>query len=176
MQKTTLTPPLPLTLFLRSAMKTVLVLDNLRSVYNVGSLFRTANAVGVPHIVLCGTTPTPVDAKGFLRKDFAKVSLGAEDIVSWKYYESTTESLRSLKEDGYYIVAIEQDETSIDYKEVSLEGRPKVAFVLGPEVDGMGGNVRALCDCIAEIPVIGTKESLNVTIAGGIALYRMLGV
>lgn len=157
-------------------MKVTLVLDNLRSVYNVGSLFRTANACGVSHIILCGTTPTPLDKKGEKRKDFAKVALGAEETVSWEYIENTVEKLKLLKREGYYIIAIEQDEKSTDYKEVDSKGRESVAFIIGPEVTGMTQEVLALSDVIAEIPMLGTKESLNVTIAAGIALYRILGL
>jgi tRNA G18 (ribose-2'-O)-methylase SpoU len=157
-------------------MKVSLVLDNLRSVYNVGSIFRTANAVGVQHIVLCGTTPTPLDTKGNRRKDFAKVALGAEDTISWEYVESTVLALQKLKESGVYCIAIEQSETSIDYKEVNIDGRENVAFIVGPEVAGMSDEVLAQADVIAEIPMLGTKESLNVTIATGIALYRILGI
>ncbi|MBP6888910.1 MAG: TrmH family RNA methyltransferase [Candidatus Pacebacteria bacterium] len=157
-------------------MKVTIILDNLRSVYNVGSIFRTANACGVNHIVLCGTTPTPLDKKGEKRKDFAKVALGAEETVSWEYRESTTESLKQLKIDGYYIVAIEQDEKSVDYKNVDIREQEKVAFIIGPEVTGMSREVLDECDVIAEIPMVGTKESLNVTIAFGVAVYRILGI
>ncbi len=157
-------------------MTVTLVLDNLRSVYNVGSIFRTANACGVSHIILCGTTPTPLDKKGEKRKDFAKVALGAEETVSWEYGEDTVASLKLLKEEGCYIIAIEQDEKSVDYKEVSVEGKENVAFIIGPEVTGMSQEVLELSDVIAEIPMLGTKESLNVTIAMGVALYRILGL
>lgn len=157
-------------------MKTVLILDNLRSVYNVGSIFRTANACGVTHIILCGTTPTPLDKKGDKRRDFAKVALGAEETISWEYIESTSSKLRLLRDEGYYIIAIEQDEKSVDYKEVSVQGKEKVVFIIGPEVTGMEKEVLTLSNVIAEIPMLGTKESLNVTIAAGIALYRILGI
>ncbi len=157
-------------------MKVTLVLDNLRSVYNVGSIFRTANACGVTHIILCGTTPAPLDKWGNKRKDFAKVALGAEETVSWEYEEETTRALLKLREKDAYVIAVEQDEKSIDYKEVSIKDKENVAFVIGPEVTGMSEDVLALCDVIAEIPMLGTKESLNVTIATGIALYRILGI
>lgn len=157
-------------------MKVALILDNLRSVYNVGSIFRTANASGVTHIVLCGTTPTPLDKKGDKRKDFAKVALGAEETVSWEYSKDTATCLTTLKDGGYYIIAIEQDEKSVDYKEVNIKGKEKLAFIIGPEVTGMSQEVLGVCDIVAEIPMLGTKESLNVTIAAGIALYRILGL
>lgn len=154
----------------------IAVLDNLRSVYNVGSIFRTANAAGIEKIILTGTTPTPLDKKGVRRSDFAKVALGAEDTVMWEYVENTEQALTSLKEHGYYIVAFEQDEKSTDYKEVTITNKNDVAFVIGPEVTGMAPEVLGLCDIIAEIPMLGTKESLNVTIAFGIGVYRILGL
>ena len=154
----------------------IAVLDNLRSVYNVGSIFRTANAVGIEKIYLCGTTPTPVDKKGERRKDFAKVALGAEDTVAWEYFEETVETLKILKQNDFYVIAFEQDEKSVDYKEVSIQGKENIAFVIGPEVTGITDDVLSLCDVIAEIPMLGTKESLNVTIAFGIGVYRILGV
>ncbi len=154
----------------------VAILDNLRSVYNVGSIFRTANACGIEKIYLCGTTPTPVDKKGERRKDFAKVALGAEDIVAWEYFDSTYECVSKLKNHGYYILAIEQDENSVDYKEVRIEGKNNVAIIVGNEVDGITQDVIDLSDLIVEIPMLGTKESLNVTIAYGIAVYRILGI
>lgn len=154
----------------------VAVLDNIRSVYNVGSIFRTCNAVGIEKITLCGVTPTPIDKKGRKRSDFAKVALGAEDIVEWEYVESTSECLEKLKEGGSYIIAIEQDETSVDYKSVSIEGKKDVAFVIGAEVNGMNEKTVGLCDVVAEIPMLGTKESLNVTIAFGIVVYRILDI
>jgi tRNA G18 (ribose-2'-O)-methylase SpoU len=157
-------------------MKVTLVLDNLRSVYNVGSIFRTANAVGVEHIVLCGTTPTPLDKWGNRRKDFAKVALGAEDTLSWEYKASTGEALDNLKNNGNYIIAIEQNVASTDYKYVTVDGREAVAFIVGPEVTGMSQDVLEKADVIAEIPMLGTKESLNVTIATGVVLYRILGI
>ena len=154
----------------------IVVLDNLRSVYNVGSIFRTANAAGIEKIILCGTTPTPLDKKGAPRKDFAKVALGAENAVSWEYYEDTITTLKQLKGEGYYVVAFEQDEKSVDYKAIDIEGRVDVAFVIGPEVTGMAKEVLESVDVIAEIPMLGTKESLNVTIAFGIGVYRILGL
>jgi 23S rRNA (guanosine2251-2'-O)-methyltransferase len=154
----------------------VAILDNVRSVYNVGSIFRTANAAGIEKVYLCGITPTPVDKKGMRRKDFAKVALGAEDIVQWEYTESISLCLEKLKQEDFYVIAIEQSESSIDYKAVSIEGRESVAFLIGAEVEGVSEEVLEECDIVAEIPMLGTKESLNVTIAFGIAVYRILGI
>ncbi len=154
----------------------VVVLDNLRSVYNVGSIFRTANAVGIEKIYLCGTTPTPLDKKGLRRKDFAKVALGAEDIVSWEYVESPTDCVKKLKDESFHVISLEQDKSSVDYKEVEIKGEENIVFVIGSEVDGINHEIIKISDVTAEIPMLGTKESLNVTIAFGIAVYRILGV
>lgn len=154
----------------------IAILDNLRSVYNVGSIFRTANAVGIEKIYLCGTTPTPLDKKGLRRKDFAKVALGAEDTVKWEYVENTIDCVKKLKEEEYYILSLEQDTNSVDYKKVDTEGKENIAFIIGNEVDGVTKDVVDISDVIVEIPMLGTKESLNVTIAFGIAVYRILGV
>ena len=154
----------------------VTVLDNLRSVYNVGSIFRTCDAIGVEKIYLCGTTPTPLDKKGNKRKDFAKVALGAEDTVVWEYFESAIDCVSKLKKENYYIISLEQDTNSVDYKSVDIKGKKDVIFVIGNEVDGITYDIVKLSDVIAEIPMLGTKESLNVTIAFGIAVYRILGL
>ena len=154
----------------------VAILDNLRSVYNVGSIFRTANAAGIEKIYLCGTTPTPLDKKGIARKDFAKVALGAESTIVWEYAETTGMVLQKLKDEGFYIIAFEQDETSVDYKTILVAEKKDIGFVIGPEVQGMSQVDLAVCDVVAEIPMLGTKESLNVTIAFGIGVYRILGI
>lgn len=154
----------------------VAVLDNLRSVHNVGSIFRTCNACGIEKIYLCGTTPTPLDKKGLKRKDFAKVALGAEDIVAWEYIESSLDCVNKLKDESHYVISLEQDKSSVDYKEVNINGKKNVAFVIGSEVDGVTHDIIKISDVIAEIPMLGTKESLNVTIAFGIAVYRIMGV
>jgi 23S rRNA (guanosine2251-2'-O)-methyltransferase len=154
----------------------IAVLDNIRSVYNVGSIFRTCNAVGIGKIYLCGITPTPLDKKGNKRKDFAKVALGAEDTVSWDFFESTSECVNNLKKEKYYIISLEQDEKSIDYKEITTSSKTNVAFIIGSETEGISKEVLESSDVIAEIPMQGSKESLNVTIAFGIAVYRILGI
>ena len=154
----------------------IAVLDNLRSVHNVGSIFRTCNAVGLEKIYLCGTTPTPLDKKGLRRKDFAKVALGAEDTVSWEYREETRSTIEELREDGYYILALEQSKDSVDYKDIDISGKENVAFIIGHEVEGITNDVLDVVDVTVEIPMLGTKESLNVTIAFGVAVYRILGV
>ena len=153
-----------------------IILSNLRSVHNVGSIFRTANALGFDKIYLCGTTPTPIDNYGVPRKDFLKVSLGAEKTILWEYVIDTKELVKKLRVDGHYVVAIEQDEKAADYKVVDITGKEKVAFVLGAEVGGLSGDILDEVSVIAEIPMLGTKESLNVTIAFGVVAYRILKI
>ena len=154
----------------------IAILDNLRSVHNVGSIFRTANAAGIEKLYLCGTTPTPLDKNGLRRNDFAKVALGAEDIVQWEYKEDTKNVLQELKKSGFYTIAFEQDIKAVDYKEVTIGGKEDIVFIIGPEVTGISRDVLNECDVIAEIPMLGTKESLNVTIAFGIGVYHILGL
>lgn len=148
------------------------ILDNIRSVYNVGSIFRTSDALGIDKIFLCGCTPTPVDRFGRERKDLAKVALGAEKTIKWEYIENTVELLKELKKKKVFIVAIEQDKKSIDYRKVKV--KYPLAIVMGREVEGMSKKVLNECNVIAEIPMMGNKESLNVSVAFGIAGYRIL--
>jgi len=151
-----------------------LVLDNIRSVHNVGSIFRTADACGVSKIYLTGQTPTPIDRFGRDRKDLAKVALGAEKNIVWEQADSSLEVLKNLKADGFQVISIEQSENSVDYKKV--EAKEKMVFVLGAEVEGLSKSVLDLSDIVAEIPMKGKKESLNVSVAAGVALFRILGI
>jgi tRNA G18 (ribose-2'-O)-methylase SpoU len=152
----------------------IVILDSIRSTYNVGSIFRTADALGVRQIILGGTTPAPVDRFGRERADIAKVSLGAEKSVSWKYAKSVLPVLKKLKKEGYQIIAIEQSEKSMDYKKVRVSDR--VAFVMGAEVEGVNKSILKVADIIAEIPMFGQKESLNVSVSFGVALFRILDI
>lgn len=151
----------------------VAVLHNVRSVHNVGSIFRTADAAGVKKIFLCGVTPTPLDRFGKLRPEFVKVSLGAERSVGWEKVRSTATLLKKLRHDGWKIFAIEQAKRSVPYHKMRLAKRAKIALVLGNEVKGLTSSVMRLADRILEIPMHGTKESLNVAVAFGIAAYRI---
>lgn len=151
-----------------------LLLHDIRSVHNVGALFRTAEAAGILKIILAGVTPGPLDRFGRERKDFAKAALGAEKMVKWERTEDAVSTLQALKREGFYIIAVEQSPVSVDYKKVTV--KEKTLFVLGNEVEGIPENVLNECDVIAEIPLKGEKESLNVSVAGGIALFRMLGL
>jgi tRNA G18 (ribose-2'-O)-methylase SpoU len=150
----------------------ILILHNIRSVENVGAMFRTADAAGIDKIYLTGITPAPIDRFGRKRKDLAKSALGAEEFVKWEQKKSLPRLLRILQRDGFQVIAIEQDERSVDYKKVKLKS--KNAFILGAEVTGIPKSILKKCDIIAEIPMRGKKESLNVSVALGVALFRIL--
>ena len=162
----------------------VVVLDDIRSAHNVGSAFRTSDAAGVSRLILCGTTPTPLDRFGRPRADLAKVALGAERTLAWEYSKTTAAALAALKREDCFIIAVEQSPRAVDYKKIKMpkgaRGRSaKVAFVFGNEVSGISPKLlarRGLIDAVADIPMRGGKESLNVSVAIGIALFRMLGV
>lgn len=148
-----------------------LILDNIRSVHNMGSIFRTAEAAGVAFIYCIGTTPTPLDRFGQKRGDFAKVALGAEDLVDWEYFKTASTLIKKLKKEGFKIVALEQAENSVDYRKTKKSA--KVILIVGNEVGGVSKSLLRLADEIAEIPMKGQKESLNVAVATGIMLFRM---
>ncbi len=152
-------------------MKKVVILDNIRSVYNVGSIFRTSDALGVDKIYLCGTTPTPIDRFGRARADLAKVALGAQKDIAWEYCDSTKVAINKLKKEGFKIVAVEQDKKSINYKK--FKPTKKIALLMGTEVTGLDKKTLSLCDRILEIPMIGKKESLNVSVSFGIVGYEI---
>ena len=155
--------------------ETRLLLDNIRSVHNVGSLFRTAETLGISKIYCIGTTPTPLDRFNNKRKDFAKVSLGAEDLINWEYVEDIKSAqilIKKLKKEGFEIISLEQSKDSVDYKEVKVN--KKSLMILGNEVEGVSTDLLKASDVIAEIPMKGKKESLNVSVASGIFLYRLL--
>lgn len=152
-------------------MKIVLILNNIRSVENVGSIFRTADGAGVEKIYLVGTTPAPIDRFGRNRADMAKVALGAEKNIYWEQADDITKLIKNLKKDGYNIVALEQDKKSISYKKFRSSG--DVVLIVGNEVDGIANGVLRQCDAIIEIPMKGKKESLNVSVATGIALFEL---
>ncbi len=150
----------------------ILIIHDVRSVVNVGAMFRTADAVGIDKIYLTGYTPAPVDRFGRKRGDLAKSALGAEEYVPWESKKSLPALIRNLKREKYQIVAIEQDKKSIDYRKVKIKN--KNVFIVGPEVTGIPKNILKKCDIIAEIPMRGKKESLNVSVACGIVLFANL--
>ena len=154
----------------------IVVLDNIRSTFNVGSIFRTADALGINSLILGGTTPAPVDRFGRERKDVAKVSLGAEKSVPWTYEKDVLNTVKKLKKTGYQIISIEQSDKSVDYKKIKLSKFNKVVFVMGAEVEGVDKNILKISDMIAEIPMYGEKESLNVSVSFGVALFRILNI
>jgi len=150
----------------------VVVLDNIRSVHNVGSMFRTSDAIGIDHLYICGISPAPIDRFGRERTDLDKVALGAQKTVPWTQHSSTLECVTFLKSEGYSVVCIEQTKSSIDYKNVSLS--QKTAFVFGNEVNGITQDVIDQADECVEITMHGNKESLNVSVTFGIVLFRIL--
>lgn len=150
----------------------ILILPNIRSAINIGAIFRTADAVGIDKIYLVGCTPRPTDQFGRIQKDIAKSALGAETWIKWEYKEKLLPLINSLKKEKYEVVALEQDEKSIDYRKYKKPA--KLAFILGEEVNGLDKNILKKCDKIVEIPMHGKKESLNVSVAAGVALFRIL--
>lgn len=150
----------------------VIVLDNIRSVHNVGSVFRTAEGLGIYNIYLCGTTPQPIDRFGRARRDMTKVALGAEKDIPWKYFKMTQEAIEELKQKGFTIISVEQDRRSVDYKKMKIA--EKVAFVFGNEVEGISKNILNESDVIIEIPMKGKKESFNVSVTVGIVLSAVI--
>ncbi len=168
------------------------VLDNVRSLNNIGSIFRTSDAFRVEHIALCGITATPP------HREIHKTALGAEESVAWSYHEDTVECVRELKERGYRVYAVEQVDDSVKLgmrneefaplrsqavsplepgrgmrnEELAIEGH-SIAIVLGNEIEGVQEGVLPLCDGCLEIPQFGTKHSLNVSCAGAIVIWEM---
>ncbi|MBI5003821.1 RNA methyltransferase [Candidatus Kaiserbacteria bacterium] len=154
-------------------MQTALLLHNIRSAHNVGSIFRTADAAGVSRIYLSGYTPTPVDRFGRAQKEIVKTALGAEKDVSWEYAATPAPFIRRMKKEGWRIVGVEQDARATDYRALTLD-RPTL-FILGNEVRGISPSLRGQCDVLTEIPMHGKKESLNVAVAAGIVLFASAG-
>ncbi len=152
----------------------ILILENIRSAQNVGALFRTADAAGISKIYIVGYTPDPVDRFDRPRSDIAKAALGAEKTIAWEHIKTISPVLKKLSKEGFQIIAIEQSKDSVDYKKI--KATEKVAFILGNEVEGVSKTALKLSTTIAEIPMKGEKESLNVSVAGGIALFRILGI
>ncbi len=150
----------------------ILILNNIRSVENVGAMFRTSDAAGVDKIFITGYTPAPVDRFGRKRNDFHKSALGAEDFVKWEQKKDVIALIKKLKKEGYQIIGIEQALNSVNYKKVKLQN--KNVFIVGAEVTGIPKNILKHCDIVAEIPMKGKKESLNVSVALGVILFGCL--
>ncbi|NDK10272.1 RNA methyltransferase [Candidatus Gracilibacteria bacterium] len=143
----------------------ILLLDNIRSMQNVGALFRNADGSGFQKIFLTGCTPTPP------RKEISKTALGGEKSIDWEYYSSAQECLRYIKKSGFTIYSIELDEKSIDYKNLYNNTPLNICLILGNEINGVQRTLLDESDEIVMIPMLGKKESLNVSVAGGIVMY-----
>ena len=149
-----------------------LIIHNIRSAYNVGAIFRTADGAGVSKIYLTGYTPLPKDQFGRTNKEIHKTALGAEEVVAWEQVKSVASLIIRLKKAGREILALEQAENSIDYRKVKIKF--PATLLLGEEVRGVTKDLLKKCDQIIEIPMRGQKESLNVSVATGIAIYQIL--
>lgn len=144
----------------------VVVLDNVRSMHNVGAIFRTGDAFLVEKIILCGITPQPP------HREIHKAALGATESVDWNYYESVKDAVIYLKTTGYEVLGIEQTSNSVEITDYKIDSSKKYALVLGNEVDGISDEILTNCDQFLEIPQLGTKHSLNVSVCGGIVMWE----
>ncbi len=142
------------------------VLDNVRSIYNVGSMMRTSEAFRCSNMYLCGITVKQP------HKDLMKTALGAENTIEWKYFSQTMDAIKDLKEHGYFVIAIEQTYTSKSLSEVEFNADMPIAFVFGNEVDGVSEEVLQQCDLCIEIPQFGSKHSFNVSVTCGMILWE----
>jgi tRNA G18 (ribose-2'-O)-methylase SpoU len=151
--------------------RVIVLLDNIRSLYNTGSILRTADASGVDRVVLCGITPRP-DQGGRQRRAIAKTALGAENSVQWEYKPDAHAALRALAAEGYQTVAVEISPDAVNL----FEWTPRwpVCLVFGHEVDGVSSTLTTHVDTVIRIPMLGQKRSLNVATAAGVVLYELL--
>jgi tRNA G18 (ribose-2'-O)-methylase SpoU len=163
-------------------MHIAVIAHDVRSVHNVGSIFRTADAAGVDKIFLCGITPAPLDRFKHVRADFSKVALGAEQYISWESAPTTAGVIKRLKKEGYEIFALEQSKRSVPYYQEAMRlarmsaarrSAARVAIILGNEVKGLPPSILRAADRILEIPMMGKKESLNVAVAFGIVVFGL---
>jgi 23S rRNA (guanosine2251-2'-O)-methyltransferase len=145
----------------------IIVLDNVRSLSNVGSIFRTADAFLTEAIYLCGITSCPP------HREIQKTALGATESVTWKYFPATSEAVTELKKKGYKIIAIEQAEGSTELQNLKIDKNRKYALVFGHEVNGVDQEIVNICDQCVEIPQFGTKHSFNIAISVGIVLWEV---
>lgn len=144
----------------------VVILDNVRSAQNIGAFFRTGDAFAIEKVMLCGITATPPS------RDIHKSALGAELTVGWEYYPTTTECAAALKAEGYTLLAIEQVEGAVMLDRLEVDAGKKYALIFGNEVEGVAQEVVDMCNGAIEIPQVGTKHSVNVSVAGGIVLWE----
>lgn len=145
-----------------------LLVHNIRSLHNVGSIFRSADAFGISEIILSGHSPVPP------RPEINKTAIGAEEYVKWQYFEEGTEAIDQLKKDGYYLVGLEQTTKSTNLPDFEAKAHEKICIVLGSEVSGIDDELIPLMDEFVAIPQFGHKHSLNVSVAAGVILYAML--
>ena len=145
----------------------IIIADNVRSMHNIGSIFRTSDAFLVEKIYLCGITPTPP------HREIQKTALGATESVDWQYAENTLDVVNQLKKEGWTILALEQTTNSVMLDELKVEKGEKIAIVLGNEVEGVNQEVINLCHKAVEIPQFGTKHSFNVSVSCGIMLWQV---
>ena len=143
------------------------ILDNVRSAQNVGSFFRTADAFGIEHIALCGISATPPN------REIHKTALGSELSVGWSYYPTTTECVEKLRNEGYQIIAIEQIEGATMLDKFSAKPNTKYALVFGNEVEGVDQRIADMVDGAIEIPQVGIKHSLNVSVSAGVVMWEL---
>lgn len=151
-------------------MEKILIIHDIRSNYNVGAMLRTADGAGVRKVYLSGTTPSPKDRFGRLVGEIHKTALGAEQSVDWEYVSDIYPVLDELKKSGFRVVAVEQAIDSVSLYDFQVPD--KVAYIMGSETEGLPQNVLAAADVILELPMLGEKESLNVSVTAGIVLYH----
>ena len=143
----------------------IIVLDNIRSLSNVGAFFRTADAFRVGELMLCGITACPP------HREIHKTALGADETVKWRYFDTTEAACQALKAEGYKIFAVEQVENSVSLQDFTFE--PHTAYILGNEVEGVSEEVLPYCDGAIELPQAGTKHSINVSVCAGIVMWKL---
>ena len=151
----------------------IAILHNIRSAHNVGSIFRTADGAGVEKIYLCGFTPAPINEVGGPRIQLTKVSLGAEKNIPWEKVKSTTALVDRLKKRGYRIIAVEQTKNSVSLFNIWSHSNKKIVILVGNEIKGPSPGILKRADKILEIPMVGRKKSLNVSVAFGIVAYHL---
>jgi 23S rRNA (guanosine2251-2'-O)-methyltransferase len=144
-----------------------IILDNVRSLNNIGSIFRTADAYLIDKIYLCGITATPP------HKDIHKTALGSTESVEWQYFKNTIDVVHLLKKKGYTVIAIEQTTGSVSLADFKISPHTKYAFVFGHEVHGVDQTVVDACDSCLDIPQYGTKHSLNISVSAGVVLWEV---
>lgn len=157
----------------RMSQEKIVILDNIRSAHNVGSIFRTSDGAGVCRILLCGYTPAPIDRFGRTQPEIAKTSLGACDVIPWEQHEDLAEALSriaQLQKDGFTLAAVEQTANAVSLYDFKVP--QKIAYIFGNEVDGVSKGFLEACDTHVEIKMLGTKESLNVSVTAGIVLFH----